>query len=129
MKTNTAKPETLTTGEPTHGLDSIENELAPCPFCGSSSKVVNVGVELGDPEYAGRCEKCFTVGPSDWRKEVSIADWNRRLSVGKLREWILNSPHCGHHEYCAAVRGPDNENWYEHERCDCGRNKLLETTK
>ena len=45
----------------------------------------------------------------------------------QLVNWILDSEHFGHREYCRAVRGPDGENWYEHEKCDCGRNALLES--
>jgi hypothetical protein len=42
-----------------------------------------------------------------------------------LEAFLLDSSHYGHKSYCSAICGPGDENWYEHERCDCGRNALL----
>lgn len=55
-------------------------ELKSCPFCGGEAKMKNVGVELGDPEYAICCDKCWIQGPSHPHKEPAINLWNTRAA-------------------------------------------------
>jgi len=46
-------------------------------------------------------------------------------ALADVLRWIDNSEHYGHRAWCDAVCGPEGENWYEHDKCNCGRNKLL----
>jgi len=62
----------------------------------------------------------------DWIDNVEVRVLrDAEAEITALRRWILDAEHSGHRDYCSAVKGPDNENWYVHEECDCGRKALL----
>ena len=52
------------------------DELKPCPFCGSKSRVV---CRLYDNDRSWvHCGDCFALGPPRDTQVAAIAAWNRR---------------------------------------------------
>lgn len=41
------------------------------------------------------------------------------------RELLAMIEKCQHLGYCKAIRGPEDEQWIEEEKCDCGRNAVI----
>lgn len=38
---------------------------------------------------------------------------------------LLTCMHYGHRVWCAAIRGPDREKWYQDELCNCSRRDAI----
>lgn len=50
----------------------------------------------------------------------------KRDSMTELtRELLVMLEKCQHLGYCKAIRGPEDEQWIEEEKCDCGRNAVI----
>jgi len=57
----------------------MNNELKPCPFCGSG----RMEVKLGKVRYSMMCKNCFAEGGSASTEEGAIAAWNRRTPANE----------------------------------------------
>ena len=62
----------------------MNDELKPCPFCGSSDvKVMTAVVNEYRTLWAAICQKCDAWGPTDLGKSGAAEAWNNRAEVAK----------------------------------------------
>lgn len=60
----------------------MQNELKPCPFCGSKYVYVRTTYQkngLSNVQYEVYCSKCSANGGSRTEEWIAREDWNRRV--------------------------------------------------
>jgi Lar family restriction alleviation protein len=62
----------------------MENELKPCPFCGSGAVMETFTTAMEkEPRYRVRCSGCWCETDWDnWSEEEAADKWNRRVNDG-----------------------------------------------
>ena len=54
----------------------MENELKPCPFCGS--KYIGIIIPI-EKEYQVQCGDCYASASVEQTNKKAISVWNRRI--------------------------------------------------
>lgn len=59
----------------------MNEELKPCPFCGSDQVSVSIGeTGVGGDFYYVECEKCAGMCGSSSKQEDAVKAWNKRIN-------------------------------------------------
>ncbi len=55
------------------------DKLLPCPFCGGNPELYHDKGEGGyEPFWVVYCESCYARGPEQDKRDLAVAQWNRR---------------------------------------------------
>lgn len=92
-------------------FDAIANKAQADSFKQASKELAATTEEKQDSPNGGNTDA------------AGSATVQGQATLQAVKNWIADSGE--HKSYCAAVCGSDGEHWYEHDRCDCGRNELL----